>query len=85
MEEMIDSLFNNFDSIVEAVSGIFAVIGGCSIFSSFLPKIAIDAVKVTQKLTVARQVVKVLARTYNSIVSAINLGGFNFGKAKNKE
>lgn len=85
MEEMIDSFFNNIDSIVGAVGGILTVIGGCSVFSSFLPKIVIDAAKISQKLTVARRVAKVLAQAYNSLVSAINAGGFNFGKAKNKE
>lgn len=85
MEEIIDTFFNNIDSIVNAVSGILTVIGGCSVFSSFLPKIVIDAAKISQKLTVAKQVAKVLAQTYNSIISAINVGGFNFGKAKNKE
>lgn len=84
MNDLIDLVFNNIDAIVESALGILSAIGGCSVLSSFLPKIVIDASKVTQKISLARQVVKVLYQAYNGIVSAINVGGFNFGKSKNK-
>lgn len=84
MNDLIDLVFNNIDAIVESTLGILSAIGGCSVLSSFLPKIVIDASKVTQKISLARQIVKVLYQAYNGIVSAINVGGFNFGKSKNK-
>ena len=87
MNEIIDIVFNNLDTIVDCGAKVVEVVGGCAIISSLLPHgiKPIDANKVKGYLAIGKKVVNGLIIIYNAVIGTANIAGFNFFNAKNKE
>lgn len=86
MNDTINLLLDNIDTIVNAVVACLQIVGGCAVISAILPKglKTLDTAKVSANLKTFRVLVNTLVNIYNTLMSAINLTGFNFGKAKNQ-
>lgn len=86
MNDTINLLLDNIDTIVNAVVACLQIVGGCAVISAILPKglKTLDPAKVSANLKTFRVLVNTLVNIYNTLMSAINLTGFNFGKAKNQ-
>lgn len=86
MNDTINLLLDNIDTIVNAVVTCLQIVGGCAVVSAILPSglKSIDTAKVNTSLKTFRVLVNTLVNIYNTLMSAINVTGFNFGKAKNQ-
>lgn len=86
MNDTINLLMDNIDTIVNAAVACLQIVGGCAVISAILPNglKTIDPAKVSNSLKTFRVLVNTLVSIYNTLMSAINLTGFNFGKAKNQ-
>lgn len=86
MNDTINLLLDNIDTVVNAVVACLQIIGSCAVISAILPSglKSIDTAKVGASLKTFRVLVNTLVNIYNTLMSAINLTGFNFGKAKNQ-
>lgn len=86
MNDTINLLMDNIDTIVNAAVSCLQIVGGCAVISAILPNglKTIDPAKVSNSLKTFRVLVNALVSIYNTLMSAINLTGFNFGKAKNQ-
>jgi hypothetical protein len=75
----------NLNDILDALGKILEVIGGSAVVASIFPK----AGKLNEKgpliISSAKKLVNIGVILYNTIITLVNVGGFNFLKAKNKE
>ena len=87
MNEIIDIVFSNLDSIVDCGAKVVEVIGGCAIVSSLLPHgiKPIIADKVKGYLAIGKKVVNGLIIIYNAVIGTANIAGFNIFNAKNEQ
>lgn len=87
MNEIIDVVFNNLDTIVDCGSKVVEAIGGCAIVASLFPHgiKQIDTAKAKGYLAIIKKVANGLIIIYNAVIGTANVAGFNFLNAKNKE
>lgn len=75
----------NLNDILDALGKILEIIGGSAVVASIFPK----ASKLNDKgpliISSAKKLVNIGVILYNTIITLVNVGGFNFLKAKNKE
>lgn len=75
----------NLNDILDALGKILEIIGGSAVVASIFPK----ANKLNEKgpmvISSAKKLVNIGVILYNTIITLVNVGGFNFLKAKNKE
>lgn len=76
---------DNFDSLLDAVSKILEIVGGCAAISAVVPtKVKLLPAKGKDGVVMLRKVINILFGIYNVVGSAVNLGGLNILRAKNK-
>lgn len=75
----------NLNDILDCVLKILEVIGGSALVASVFPKASKLSEKGPLVISSAKKLVNMGVVVYNTIITLVNIGGFNFLKAKNKE
>lgn len=75
----------NLNDILDALGKLLEIVGGSAVIASIFPK----ASKLNEKgpflIGSAKKLVNIGVVVYNTIMTIVNIGGFNFLAAKNKE